>query len=134
MSSESMQDMLAVLDDATRPAMEREQAAHKLADSPTAAAIERLVAALEDDESGVRWAAAAALVDCGDAALVPLLHALVSQADSTWLREGAHHVFSNTRSLKVQQATADIVKALKGPASSVATTEAAVRALMALQG
>jgi hypothetical protein len=34
----------------------------------------------------------------------------------------------------VQQATADIVKALKGPASSVATTEAAVRALMALQG
>jgi len=134
MSGEAIQEALAVLDDTTRPAMEREQAAHKLAETPSPAVAERLVAALEDEESGVRWAAAAALIDCGDAALTPLLHALVSQADSTWLREGAHHVFSNTRSLKVQQATADVVKALKGPASGVATTEAAVRALMALQG
>ncbi len=75
-----------------------------------------------------------ALIDCGEAALVPLLNALVAQADSTWLREGAHHVFSSTRSLKVQQVTADVVKALKGPASSVATTEAAVRALVSMQG
>ncbi len=134
MSGEAIQEALAVLDDTTRPAMEREQAAHKLAETPSPEVAERLVAALEDEESGVRWAAAAALIDCGDAALTPLLHALVSQADSTWLREGAHHVFSNTRSLKVQQATADVVTALKGPASGVATTEAAVRALMALQG
>lgn len=134
MTSELIQDALAVLDDAARPAMEREQAAHKLAEAPTAEVVERLVAALEDEESGVRWAAAAALIDCDDAALAPLLRALVLQADSTWLREGAHHVFSNTRSLKVQQATADVVNALKGPASGVATTEAAVRALMALQG
>ena len=134
MSGESIQEALAVLDDTTRPAMEREQAAHKLAESPTVAVVERLVTALEDEESGVRWAAAAALIDCGEAALVPLLNALVAQADSTWLREGAHHVFSSTRSLKVQQATADVVKALKGPASSVATTEAAVRALVSMQG
>ena len=134
MSGEAIQEALAVLDDTTRLAMEREQAAHKLAETPSPEVAERLVTALEDEESGVRWAAAAALIDCGDAALTPLLHALVSQADSTWLREGAHHVFSNTRSLKVQQATANVVKALKGPASGVATTEAAVRALMALQG
>ncbi|MCB0022746.1 MAG: HEAT repeat domain-containing protein [Caldilinea sp.] len=134
MNSKSIQEALAVLDDATRPAMEREQAAHKLAAAPAPESVERLVAALEDEESGVRWAAAAALIDCGETALAPLLNALVSQPDSTWLREGAHHVFSNTRSLKVQQATADVVKALKGPASGVATTEAAVRALMALQG
>ena len=134
MSGEAIQETLAVLDDTTRPAMEREQAAHKLAETPSPEVVERLVAALEDEESGVRWAAAAALIDCGDAALTPLLHALISQADSTWLREGAHHVFSNTRSLKVQQATADVVTALKGPASGVATTEAAVRALMSLQG
>ena len=134
MSGESIQEALAVLDDATRPAMEREQAAHKLAETPAPEVVGRLVAALEDEESGVRWAAAAALIDCGEAALVPLLNALVAQADSTWLREGAHHVFSSTRSLKVQQVTADVVKALKGPASSVATTEAAVRALVSMQG
>ena len=134
MSGESIQEALAVLDDATRPAMEREQAAHKLAETPSPEVVERLVAALEDEESGVRWAAAAALIDCGDVALAQLLNALVAQADSTWLREGAHHVFSNTRSLKVQQATVDVVKVLKGPAANVATTEAAVRALMALRG
>ena len=70
---------------------------------------------------------------CRYAYLEPLLRAL-SQRSSVWLREGAHHVFSNTRSLKVQQATVDVVKVLKGPAANVATTEAAVRALMALRG
>jgi HEAT repeat protein len=52
-----------------------------------------LVRALEDEMFDVRWLAAEALITIGKEALVPLLKALIKDADSIWLREGAHHVF-----------------------------------------
>ena len=59
----------------------------------------------------------------------PLLRTLVEKNDSVWLREGAYRVFHDTRSATIQAATADVVKALKGPAAGLMTTEAAVKAL-----
>ena len=77
----------------------------------------------------MRWAAATTLIEFGKAAAAPLLRTLVEKNDSVWLREGAYRVFHDTHDATVQALTADVVKALKGPAAGLMTTEAAVKAL-----
>ncbi len=52
-----------------------------------------LVGALEDREFEVRWVAAEALTRMGRGGLKTLFQALIENADSAFLREGAHHVF-----------------------------------------
>lgn len=132
MSDLSLEQALAVAVDSGRPALEREQAIHQLGASPTPDVIDHLIKLLEDNADGVRWAASTALIECGEAALKPLLQALLDQHDSVWLRRGAYRVFHDTKSYKVQQATTDVVKALNGPAAESTTTDAAARALMKL--
>lgn len=132
MSDLSLEQALAVAVDSGRPALEREQAIHQLGNSPTPDVIDHLIKLLEDNADGVRWAASTALIECGDAALKPLLQALIDQHDSVWLRRGAYRVFHDTKSYKVQQATTELVKALNGPAAESSTTDAAARALMKL--
>ena len=132
MSDLSLEQALAVAVDSGRPALEREQAIHQLGNSPTPDVIDHLIKLLEDNADGVRWAASTVLIECGDAALKPLLQALIDQHDSVWLRRGAYRVFHDTKSYKVQQATTELVKALNGPAAESSTTDAAARALMKL--
>ena len=132
MSDLSLEQALAVAVDSGNSALDREQAIHQLGNSPTPDVIAHLIKLLEDNADGVRWAASSALIECGDAALKPLLQALLDQHDSVWLRRGAYRVFHDTKSYKVQQATADVVKALNGPAAESTTTDAAARALMKL--
>lgn len=132
MSDLSLEQALAVAVDSGKPALEREQAIHQLGKSATPDVVDHLIKLLEDNADGVRWAASTALIECGDAALKPLLQALLDQHDSVWLRRGAYRVFHDTKSYKVQQATADVVKALNGPAAESTTTDAAARALMKL--
>jgi HEAT repeat protein len=132
MSDISHEQALAVAVDTGKPALEREQAIHQLGESPTPDVIDHLIKLLEDNADGVRWAASTALIACGDAALKPLLQALLDQHDSVWLRRGAYRVFHDTKSYKVQQATGELVKALNGPAAESTTTDAAARALMKL--
>lgn len=132
MSDLSLEQALAVAVDSGRPALEREQAIHQLGASPTPDVIDHLIKLLEDNADGVRWAASTALIECGDAALKPLLQALLDQHDSVWLRRGAYRVFHDTKSFQVQQATGEVVKALNGPAAESTTTDAAARALMKL--
>ena len=43
----------------------------------------------------MRWEAAEALIKIGLDAVKPLLRTLIQKSDSTWMREGAHHVFSD---------------------------------------
>ena len=134
MSDLSLEQALAVAVDSGRSSLDREQAIHQLGTSPTPDVISHLIKLLEDNADGVRWAASSALIDCGETALKPLLQALLDQHDSVWLRRGAYRVFHDTKSLKVQQATADVIKALNGPAAESTTTDAAARALMKLMG
>ena len=129
MSNQSPEALLAIVDGARQSEIDREGAIHQLKDFPTEAVIARLIQALEDSDSGVRWAAASTLIEFGDPVARPLLHTLVEKNDSVWLREGAYRVFHDTRSAKIQAATADVVKALKGPAAGLMTTETAVKAL-----
>lgn len=132
MSSEQSTQALEILNDTNRPSLERETAVKQLASNPTPAVIDRLINALEDDDSSVRWTAASMLIEIGDPVLRPLLRCLVDKEDSTWLREGAYRVFHDTRSRRVQESTSEVVKALKGLGSGVSTTEAAYKALMTL--
>jgi HEAT repeat protein len=57
---------------------------------PSAAA--SLVRALTDDSMEVRWLAAEGLIALEEKALVPLLQTLEVDFESTFLRQGAHHV------------------------------------------
>ena len=132
MSDLSLEQALAVAVDSGVPVLEREQAIHQLGESPSPDIVDHLIRLLEDNADGVRWAASSALIECGDMALRPLLMALLDQHDSVWLRRGAYRVFHDTKSYKIQQATAELVKALNGPAAESTTTDAAARALMKL--
>jgi HEAT repeat protein len=132
MSEMPNEQTLALAVDTGRPTLEREQAIHQLGQTPTPDVVDHLIKLLEDNDDGIRWAASSALIECGDAALKPLLQALLDQHDSVWLRRGAYRVFHDTKSYKVQQATAEVVKALNGPAAESSTTDAAARALMKL--
>lgn len=129
MSNQSPEALLAVIDNGGSSTLDREGAIHQLKEFPTPAVIDRLIRALEDDDSGVRWAAATTLIEFGAAAAAPLLRTLVEKNDSVWLREGAYRVFHDTHDATVQALTVDVVKALKGPAAGLMTTEAAVKAL-----
>ncbi len=133
MSTQSAEQLFKIIDDSSQSSQDRTQAVKALGDVATPAIIERLINLMADDaDSSVRWAAASALIETGDAALRPLLTALVERHDSTWLREGAYRVFRDTRSAKVHDATADLVKGLKGPAAEVNATDLAAQAMMKL--
>lgn len=69
--------LIAALEDQTRPAYQRAKAAHALGLIEDKRAVEPLIAALRDDDEGVRVAATSALGDLKDARAVdPLLDAL----------------------------------------------------------
>lgn len=129
MSNQTAAALLAIVDNGQNSSLDREGAIHELKAFPTPEVINRLIQALEDNDPGVRWAAASTLIEFGTAAAAPLLRTLVEKNDSVWLREGAYRVFHDTHDATVQALTADVIKALKGPAAGLMTTEAAVKAL-----
>jgi HEAT repeat protein len=51
-----------------------------------------LANALDDRDSDVRWGSAEGLTALGREGLQPLLAALLERAQSSWFRQGAHHV------------------------------------------
>ncbi len=132
MSDMTVEQALAVAQDTKRSSQDREAAMRSLENKSSDATITAMMKLLSDSDPGVRWTASTTLLSYGDSVLIPLLQALVDQHDSTWLREGAYRVFHDTKSIKVRNATMDVVKALKGPAAETATTDAAAQALMKL--
>lgn len=124
---------LQLLDDPKQSTAVREAAVHYLGEHHTPANLARLVDALEDDEFGVRWAAAATLALVGDVGLEPLLRGLMQKHTSAWLREGVYHILYYNTSDQVSNRTVELQKALKGPAAEVATLTAAEHLLMALE-
>ena len=70
----------------------RWEAAKAFVALPAYSAAPDLVDALRDEDAGVRWLAGEALIGLKRAAVVPLLEGLQEHFDSTWMREGAHHV------------------------------------------
>ncbi|SRR5579884_202043 len=71
------------------------EAAEALSRIRSAKAIETFIQALEDDDFSVRWVAAEGLIAIGRPAVKPLLEVLERRSDSTWIRDGAHHVLND---------------------------------------
>ena len=84
---------------------------------------QRLTLALNDDDFGVHWEAAAALAELGAVALPELLLALANPklAASPRVREGAYHVLHYSSAPEVHNYAARLMEALKGPAADITT-------------
>lgn len=79
----------------TGPDLERWEASKTLRMIAHPSSAPALVRAMRlDDDYGVRWNAAEALIAMGRKGLPPLLIALANYSQSVWLRQGAHHVVS----------------------------------------
>jgi HEAT repeat protein len=93
-----------------------------------------LVEILMDEDTGVRWAAMEALIRMNQAAVPPLIRALVKHFDSARLREGALHVLHNLQNKRLLSKTqAKILEALQGVEPEVEVAWAAERALEEMQ-
>lgn len=106
---------------------DREEGIHYLRDNSSPAGIDALVAALRDDDHGVRFAAANALAFLGDSAMPALLKALAQPDCDSLLRNGAYIVLNENTSPRVRQSSGELLKALKGPQAAIATMEASVK-------
>ncbi len=127
MNIQSADEAIQILNDQSHSVLDREQAVHFLQDHGTPQVIDRLIQAMEDSHFGIRWAAAVALIQIGEPALIPILRMLSQRPDSVRLREGVHHILYYTRSRKVRELTAELVSALKGPAANVASGDIAFK-------
>lgn len=124
---ESPAQAIAAMNNPKFPENERSTATRYLRDNPSAEGNAALVAALEDDDHGVRYAASSALAYIGDSAMPALLAALAKPDNSKMLRDGAHRVLTENSSPKVRASCGDLLAALRGSQSSIATMEAASR-------
>ena len=110
----------------------RWEAAKTLEEIADRHAARALVACLEDEDAGTRWVAAKALIALKRDALVPLLEALIDQADSLWIREGAHHVLHELAAGELNNILRPVLAALEGPAPDDMAPVFAIEALEAI--
>ena len=127
----SVEQALTILDDQNRSDIEREMAGHYLQTHPNTKAIVRLVKALQDDDSGVAWAAAEGLARMGEPAVVEVCHALADheRAGDPRLLRGAYHVLRHLADAALYQQAFPLMQALKGPASDLQAMQEADRLL-----
>lgn len=131
---QSTAEAIATLKDASLPEIEREKGAHFLRENPSPEGIEALVSVLDDDAFGVRWAASTVLAFQGEAALKPLLRALLTSAGDAQMREVAVRVLQENVNDHVRVQTAALQKAMKGSEADIATMTEASKLLRQLGG
>ncbi len=125
--------LVQALEDPDSEECTRWEAAKALSDIGDPAAAPALVNVLGQDELfGIRWLAAEGLIALGRKGLVPLLNALIQRSDSTWLREGAHHVLRTLAQEGLYAQVAPVLVALEDIEPAVQVPPAARAALDAL--
>lgn len=130
MAITSTTQALELLDNYREESSYREAAIHYLTDHSSPAVIVRLVQALQDDDVGVRWVAAMALAQLGEAALPEILKALTDpvRVGDPRLREGIYHILhNNQRAIPVP--ITDLLAVLKGPVAGIASLVEADRVI-----
>ncbi|HID33576.1 MAG TPA: HEAT repeat domain-containing protein, partial [Anaerolineae bacterium] len=110
---ESMEQALALLNDPQADSLQRVDAVRYLGDLGIEEAIQALVTLLEDDDYGVRWAAADALAKLGEKAAPAVLRKLLDPQTSSRAFEMAAHVFKNNGDILVRSKSEALVKALE---------------------
>ena len=122
---------IELLDDVREPVTTREAAIRYLAKEPTSAVIARLVQALQDDDFSVRWEAANAVAQQGEAGMLAMLHALTDAArvGDPRLRDCAYHILHLNAGL-IPVPITELLEALhRGPAADIASLVEADRVL-----
>ena len=112
----------------------RWEAAKALGQIGDPTATQALVSALEDKMFDVRWLAAEGLIAIGREALGPLLQALMEHSDSSWMREGVHHVFHDLARGSVEEILRPVLAALQDIEPSIEVPFVAKTALGKLTG
>jgi HEAT repeat protein len=92
-----------------------------------------LVKALEDEAFDVRWLAALGLIAMNIKGLKPLLHALMEQGDSAFLRQGAHHVIHDLNKGELRRYLSALLAALENVDPTMTVPQAAYHALEMLE-
>ena len=133
MKPHNVPEAIEILEDVTASTPAREEAIHYLADNLTPEGVDCLAEALDDDQFGVRWAAARALSYAGDAAMEPLLRVLIAKGGSPEMRDAAVYVLRNSVSPKVREQGAELVVALRGPAADIAAPQTAYQLMRKLR-
>jgi len=111
----------------------RWEAAKALGEVGDPEAAPALVEALEDEEFEVRWRVAEALIRMNTKGLKPLLDALIHHADSTFLREGAHHVLHELARGESRPYLTPVLMALGSFEPAVEVPAAALRAIETME-
>ncbi len=126
---------LEVLRNPSAGEMKREGAIRFLGRHPSQQSICALIDSMEDDDFGVRWEAAVTLAQYGEPAVMPLLEVLTDplRVSCPRLREGAYQVLEKNVSAAITALSADLRKALKGPAADINTMAAAFHLQQRLQ-
>ncbi len=130
----SQSQLQALIDQASKLTVneiDRIDACHKLGHINDPEALRALVAALDDPEFAVRWAAAEALVRQGSRGAEAVLQALTHRY-SQYLYTGAHHVLKHTIGHVPSSIVQPVIDALEGPGAPMVTPPAARDALSAL--
>jgi len=128
---ESPTQAIAALQNTRLPENQRADAAHFLEAGPTPDGIAALIAALDESDHGVRWAASTALAHIGEPAMPALLQALIGSDVDKTLRDGARHVLTDNNSPRVRELSMPLIKALKGPEADIATMQEALKLMPA---
>ena len=123
MTIESEARAYHLLDDVHQAPYVREAAVRYLARHATPTAIQHMTLALNDDDFGVHWEAAASLAGLGMAALPTVLEALTKPdlAASPRMREGAYHVLHYNSAPEIRNYAGRLLKGLKGSAADITT-------------
>ena len=123
MEIESEARAYRLLDDVHQAPSVREAAVRYLAKHASPNAIQHMTLALNDDDFGVHWEAAASLAELGMAALPSVLTALTKPdlAASPRMREGAYHVLHYNSAPEIRNYAARLMEALKGSAADITT-------------
>jgi HEAT repeat protein len=108
----------------------RWEAAKSLAEIADPSAAERLVAALEDKDTDVRWVVGDALIALGQNAVKPLLTKLTESKPAEGVFEGAHHVLHDlAQNADLASRLEPVLKAYKASEPDIAVPLAAAKAL-----
>ena len=124
---QSTEQAIAAFQNTRLSESEREEGIHYVRQNPSAEGIKALVGVLQDNDHGIRFAAANALAYVGDDAMPALLAALAQADNDVVLRKGAAIVVGESSSPKVRAQGQDLLHALKGSQAGIATMEAAIK-------
>ncbi len=121
---DSIEKAINVLKDTNEDSLKRVDAVKFLGEVGSEQAIDVLVETLEDDDYGVRWAAADELAKLGEKAAPTVLRKLLDPNTSTRVFEMAVHIFKNNGDILIRTKAEALVKALEADHEIEAMTEA----------